>query len=268
MKKLPRSRSGFASFRKTPIFYRERGKGEAVVLLHGFMEHSEMWDFHAKELSHTYRVITIDLPGHGKSGNLGYVHSMELMADAVKAMLKALDIRRCHMIGHSMGGYVALAFAETEPDMLKSLTLFHSTASEDTPEKKKNRLKAIKIIKKDLVRYVNEAIPALFYRGIKLYTQQIKKAKRMALENSNRGIVAAQQGMHDRIDRTIILPFAPYRLHYIIGEFDEILPAEKLKEEASYNKKTTVTFLEDCGHMGHVECPLESLKAIRMFLKG
>lgn len=83
------------------------------------------------------RIICIDLLGHGHTGCLGYVHSMELMAETVEAVLKHLKITRSTFIGHSMGGYVALAFAEKNPDALRGLCLMNSTASPDTLEKKK-----------------------------------------------------------------------------------------------------------------------------------
>jgi pimeloyl-ACP methyl ester carboxylesterase len=123
-------------YKDVNIFYTEEGKGSAVVLLHGFLENSSMWLPFIPELLKNNRVICIDLLGHGNTECLGYVHTMELMADAVEAVLNHIKIRRCFLIGHSMGGYVALAFAEKNPNALKGLCLMNSTANEDTPEKK------------------------------------------------------------------------------------------------------------------------------------
>ena len=106
-------------FKDINLYFHEKGKGSAVVLLHGFLEASWMWDDIATALSKRYRVVCIDLPGHGKSDCLGYVHSMDEMAEAVMAVVQSLRLRRIQLVGHSMGGYVALAFAERWPDHLK-----------------------------------------------------------------------------------------------------------------------------------------------------
>src|SRR5690606_33729582 len=104
------------SYKNIAINYTDQGKGTAVVLLHGFLENLHMWDSLKNELSRKYRVIAIDLLGHGKTDCLGYIHSMEDNADCVHAVLSELRIRKAVLAGHSMGGYIALAFAELYPD--------------------------------------------------------------------------------------------------------------------------------------------------------
>ncbi len=121
------------------IHYTDKGKGTAIVLLHGFLENSTMWKPFISRLSKKNRVITIDLLGHGKTECLGYVHTMEDMAEAVKAVLSKLRLRRVVVIGHSMGGYVALAFVEKYSNNVKGLCLMNSTATADSEEKKINR---------------------------------------------------------------------------------------------------------------------------------
>ncbi|WP_369407157.1 alpha/beta fold hydrolase [Seonamhaeicola sediminis] len=118
------------------IFYTDHGKGSAIVLLHGFLENSNIWKPFIPQLSKKNRVVCIDLLGHGQTECLGYIHSMELMAEVVETVLKHLKIRRSIFVGHSMGGYVALAFAEKNPDNVKGLCLMNSTARSDTQEKK------------------------------------------------------------------------------------------------------------------------------------
>ena len=115
-------------FKNTQISFSDTGKGTVIVLLHGFLENKKMWDFYISEFAKKNRVIAIDLLGHGESECLGYVHSMEDHADAVQAVLSDLRIRKAIFIGHSMGGYVALAFAELYPDNTKGLVLLNSTA--------------------------------------------------------------------------------------------------------------------------------------------
>ena len=144
------------------LHYSLQGKGKTIVLLHGFMESLNLWKYFTRRLSSGFRVLSIDLPGHGLSENIRKVHSMELMADTVNAVLKELGIASCHMVGHSMGGYVSLAFAERYPRKLKGLTLFHSHAMADSAEARKNRDRAIKLVSQDKIGYVQNFFPLLF----------------------------------------------------------------------------------------------------------
>src|SRR4051812_6939833 len=99
-------------FRETKVRYSDKGKGRVIVLLHGFLESLEIFDELSAKLSKSFRVISIDLPGHGQTPVLGYIHSMELMAQCVKSVLDSLHLKKYVVVGHSMGGYAALAFAE------------------------------------------------------------------------------------------------------------------------------------------------------------
>ena len=115
------------NFKYGKIAFKVKGKGRAIVLLHGFLESSEIWSGYAEKLSRVYKVVLIDLPGHGQSDCFGYVHRMELMAQSVKAVLDSLHLRRYILVGHSMGGYVSLAFAGLYAENMKGMVLFHST---------------------------------------------------------------------------------------------------------------------------------------------
>jgi pimeloyl-ACP methyl ester carboxylesterase len=122
-------------FKNCPVFFTDQGEGPALVLLHGFLEDSSIFGNLMAGLSDDFRIVTIDLPGHGQSGILGYVHTMEDMAEAVNTVLSGLQIADCMMVGHSMGGYVALAFAALYPQSLLALGLFHSSAAADSEAK-------------------------------------------------------------------------------------------------------------------------------------
>ena len=119
-------------YKNTQIYYTDTGKGTAVVLLHGFLENKTMWDVYVSELSKKNRIITIDLLGHGETESLGYIQTMEENADVVHDVLSKLRIRKAILVGHSMGGYVALAFAELYPEKMKGLVLLNSTSKEDS----------------------------------------------------------------------------------------------------------------------------------------
>ena len=137
----------FIVYKNSRIAFSDVGKGNAIVLLHGFLENSTMWSNISAELSTKNRVICIDLLGHGNSECIGYVHTMNDMALAVKEVLKLLRLRKYIIIGHSMGGYVSLAFAEKYPKHIKGLCLLNSTAQADTEERKELRSRACKIAK-------------------------------------------------------------------------------------------------------------------------
>jgi len=124
--------------------FEKKGDGkETLVLLHGFMENISIWSDLEKHLSKDFTLLKIDLPGHGQSDILAEVHTMEMMAEEVKKVLDHQNLNKIHLLGHSMGGYVSLAFAEKFPEYLKSLTLFFSTYFPDDAEKKKNSVSKV-----------------------------------------------------------------------------------------------------------------------------
>src|SRR5688572_10399341 len=139
----------YAEFRKIKVRYSDAGKGRVIVLLHGFLGSHEIWTEFSKKLSKRFRIIAIDLPGHGDTPSIGYYHSMEMLAQCVKAVLDKVGVRRYILVGHSMGGYVALTFAELYPENICGLCLFNSTSYADSEEKKKERDIVIRLVKKE-----------------------------------------------------------------------------------------------------------------------
>jgi pimeloyl-ACP methyl ester carboxylesterase len=117
-----------------------------MLLLHGFLESSTIWSTIVPELSKYNTLVILDLPGHGKSGCIAETHSMELMAEVVHSLLKFLKIKSVSFVGHSMGGYVALAFAEKYEHNIERLVLLNSTTNEDSTERKRNRERSLNII--------------------------------------------------------------------------------------------------------------------------
>ena len=149
-------------FQNKSISYWIQGKGTPVMLVHGFAEDHEVWEHQVKHLQKVFQLILPDLPGSGKSELLSDV-SMENMAEVLKAILEQEAIPVVAMIGHSMGGYITLAFAEKYGDRLNSFCLFHSTAYPDNDEKKQTRIKAIEFMKKNgVVEFLKTSTPNLF----------------------------------------------------------------------------------------------------------
>ncbi|MFN7013817.1 MAG: alpha/beta fold hydrolase, partial [Bacteroidia bacterium] len=206
-------------YKKAKIRYFIKGKGKAVVLLHGLVESSKMWKDYATELSKKFKVIAIDLPGHGQSESIGYVHSMEMMADLVMYILKIHRYKYAVLVGHSMGGYVSMAFAEKYPDSTKGICLFHSHAASDNELKKKDRDRMIEAVKQNHKKVIQHLIPNLFTPAARnKHQKEIQQLVEAGLKTTKRGFIAALQGMKDRIDREIVLRFAPFPILYIIGK--------------------------------------------------
>lgn len=254
-------------YKNTKISYSDTGKGNAVVLLHGFLENQTMWQDLIPEWSKKNRVITIDLLGHGESGCLGYVHSMEENAEAVRAVLLKLRIRKAIFVGHSMGGYVALAFAELYPAIVKGLVLQNSSSKADSEERKANRARAIKAVKKDYTAFVRLSITNLFSEeNREKMIDEIEKVKIEALKTPLQGIVASLEGMKIRKDRETLLRSATYPMLLILGKKDPVLNYEDgLKQIENTNVKL-VTFPD--GHMSHIENREELKEVLLNFFKG
>jgi len=253
-------------YKNTKISFTDDGKGTAVVLLHGFLENKTMWDKYVSALSKNHRVITIDLLGHGETECLGYVHTMEDQADMIFAVLISLRIRKIVLVGHSMGGYVALAFAELYPDNVKGLFLLNSTSRADSDERKINRDRAIKAVKQNHTNFVRISISNLFSEDNReVFAKEVEKVKLEALKTPLQGIVASLEGMKIRKDREVLLHFAPYPIQLVLGEKDGVLIYDDTIDQIEGTKVELTTFPD--GHMSHIENEAEFKKVLSDFLK-
>ena len=225
-----------------------------------------MWDKYVSALSKNHRVITIDLLGHGETECLGYVHTMEDQADMIFAVLISLRIRKIVLVGHSMGGYVALAFAELYPDNVKGLFLLNSTSRADSDERKINRDRAIKAVKQNHTNFVRISISNLFSEDNReVLAKEIEKVKLQALKTPLQGIVASLEGMKIRKDREVLLHFAPYPIQLVLGKKDGVLIYDDTIDQIEGTKVELTTFPD--GHMSHIENEKELKIALLEFLK-
>ena len=240
------------NFKETEIHFEDYGFGKAVVLLHGFLENSTMWDNFIPIFSKKNRIITIDLLGHGQTGCIGYVHSMELMAECVNRVLEHLEIDDALLIGHSMGGYVALAFAELYPEKINGLCLMNSTAAADSEERKLNRDRAIKAVKQNPGTFISMSVANLFAEdNRKKFSKEIDEVKKEALKMPVQGVVAALEGMKERKDRSGLFSTVSYKKMIVIGEKDPVLDYKTVIDQMSSNTIEIVQFSD--GHMSHIE---------------
>lgn len=247
------------------IHFFEKGKGQPVVLIHGFCEISAVWEDFAEELSSDFRVICPDLPGCGGSPISSNSISLEEVAILLEEWMEENNIQDPIVIGHSLGGYVTLALLELMGSKLKAVGLFHSTAFADDEEKKGMRDRTVIFLKKHGVNtFVTSFVPPLFpeERRDELaneINQAIAQAKNCSLD----GLIAFTKAMRDRKDRFEVLEnFSGLKL-MIAGTLDGAV-----KIDASRKHKSAITDyfeLEDTGHVGMIERKEETLKMVREF---
>jgi len=236
--------------------FKKKGNGkQTLVLLHGFMENLSIWNDMEPHLSEDFSLLKIDLPGHGKSEVLAEIHTMELIADEVKKVLDHEKLNTVHLLGHSMGGYVSLAFAEKFPESLKSLTLFFSTYFADDEEKKQQRIKSYRVIKDAFGHYVRAGIPNLFNSNERdILEGKIQTALEVALSTNNLGALASVKGMVERTDKKHILENLDSRILVLAGKHDNAVKTEDTINNLP-DRTNIKSYILDCGHNGHWEKP-------------
>jgi len=255
-------------FKGAQIFLRQKGAGDPVVLLHGFTGSSVIWEDYLKTLSDKFRVVAIDLPGHGNSDCLADIHTMDAMGEAVKAVMAHLEIEKAVIVGHSMGGYVALNIAMHYPAAIKGLGLFHSTSLADNDEALEAREKAIRIIKEDHQGFLFNFIPGLFApenqnRCRPKIAELIAQAKKM----DKRAIVAAQEGMKLRSSTLDVLINSNYPVMFIAGHKDPRIAFENIWVQMALAAESHALILKNVGHMGFYEASLQTLNFTKAFVE-
>ena len=248
------------------INFQVSGKGNCIVLLHGFLESLKIWNHFIKSLSIEFKAVTIDLPGHGKTGNFSKNHSMDLMAEIVRRILDHLNIKECIIVGHSMGGYVSLSFAQNHPDLLRGICLFHSQAAADSEEAQIIRDRTIKIVNKSRKNFIQLFIPDLFAAdNRKIHAKEIEALKKQAELTSKKGIIAALEGMKQRKDNTDTLRNFNKPVLFIHGKEDSRIPVSTIMQQSCLPYRCSVHLLGGVGHMGYIEAREETLEYIKQF---
>ena len=244
-------------------------KGDrCVVLLHGYLEAIEVWESFAKLLKARYRVVALDLPGHGISEVKGEVHTMEFLADVVCGVLDTMKIEKCTLVGHSMGGYVALAFAEKYPDRLDGIVLFHSTPNADSEQKKLDRSKVIELIdagKKELLARMAPGKGFAAENRTK-FADTIEDLAELVGITEDDGIKALLRGMMQRGDKNEMLRALKVPQLFIFGRKDEYISPQTAEKIAAEHPQAHVVFLENSGHMGFIEQPEAAADALIEFI--
>lgn len=250
------------------LFYRVTGKGRPVVLIHGFGEDGTIWDKQVAVLKDHYQLIIPDLPGSGKSDLIPDM-SIEGMAEIIKLILEAENssanelrsplqgaegAEGAVLLGHSMGGYISLAFAEKYPEVLSSFGLVHSSAFADSEEKKAARLKSIEFIrKKGAYEFLKSVIPGLFLSGqtgSKPVDPYIKELVEKGRQFTDEALTRYYQAMIARPDRTQVLKTFTGPILFIIGEQDKAVPMEDSLKQCYLPHRSHIHILRKSAHMG------------------
>ena len=248
------------------LHFFEKGQGPALLLLHGFCESGEMWRHFADSLSTQYRVLCPDLPGFGSSPITKPITCLEEVAEQLEECMDALQIQHPIVMGHSLGGYVALALLERMGDRIQAIGLLHSTAYADDLEKKEMRNRTLTFLKKHgASKFVSSFVPQLFpeHRRIELadaMAHAIEDGQRSSLE----GLLTYTIAMRDRVDQLAVLQqFAGPKL-LLAGTIDGAVKIDSSR--AQQKAFTHYIELEGVGHLGMVEEKEKTLAVVEDFV--
>lgn len=242
--------------------YRVFGNGHPVVFLHGFLEDVSMWEFLTSQQI-PFQAICIDLPGHGLSQLTDDSPSLAFMADEVLKVLDFLKLSDFHIVGHSMGGYVALLIKENRIDCRK-IVLLNSNFWEDSPEKKLDRIRVADIVFQAKELFLNVAIPGLFYR----YSPDepaVKALRKIADQCRPEAIAYAALAMRERKHQLQTLLNFPSDFLILQGEYDPLITKEKMDEELK-GLAIKIVEIKNAGHMAHTENPSDTALLLIDFL--
>lgn len=251
-------------FKGAEAVYQDTGVGDVLFLLHGYLENRDIWSEFIPLLKPKFRIIALDIPGHGESGKWGNKHAMDDLASLVMFIINHEKIEKIFLAGHSMGGYITMAFAELYRERLKGYILFHSTCFADSEEKRLNREREISLVKcgkKNQIINVN--IPKGFASdNVKRLKASITWAKSIARDCDEDGIIALLNGIKERTDRSHVLAMPDVPVLLIGGKKDNYIAVEVFRKMSEIASHAAVVLLEDSGHMGFIEEPEISAEKI------
>ena len=249
------------------LHYTEQGQGMPLVLLHGYPLSSAIWHEQRQRLSDHFRVITPDLRGHGHSPAPLGVYSMELMARDVLALLDSLGVEKAVIMGHSMGGYVALAGWNIAPERFLALGLIASHAAADSEEARQNRYKTADQVAVEGSKIIAETMtPRLFAPGMPAEESIVVQVHTIILNTKPDGIIGTLKGMAERPDSTAMLPNLTIPVLLVAGDKDQIIPLARAEATAAAIPNATLATVENAGHLPMLEQPQATTMAIRSFL--
>ena len=248
------------------LSFQQSGDGFPVILLHGYMESLKMWD-QLVNSSNAFSWWAVDLPGHGETALLNeeMEPSIDWYAHEVISFIQLKEIKEFHLVGHSMGGYIALRIKEMIPDACKKVILLNSHPWEDSQLKKTDRLRVADIAYKAKSLFVQQAIPALFFQP-DCFQEAIQLLTSEANNMSADAIAYAALAMRNRKDSTHVIDQFAEDFLIIQGKFDPLIDCEQVIEFSDVHKVKRAV-LANSGHMAHIEEPDEISHLIHVFFR-
>ena len=253
----------------TPMHVADTERGDrCVVLLHGYLESMLVWDEFVPLLRDSVRVVTLDLPGHGISVVEGEVHTMEYLADCVANTMEALGIERYTVVGHSMGGYVALAMCDKYGARLEGIVLLSSLTMADSQEKCDRRRREIELVKAGKKNTMARLVPHAGFApdNVARLKDYVEDLAELILITEDEGVIAILGGMIERKSRGEQLRQSGIPHMFIFGRYDYYIPQEQANEMIKADPEARIVWLEHSGHMGFIEEPELCARAILEFV--
>lgn len=255
----------YLTYKSIDVHYTISGYGPTLVLLHGFLENKEMWAFAHREFSNSHQVVSIDLLGHGKTPCLESDHEMTTMADLLKVVCNHLKIEKATIVGHSMGGYVALELSKNHPDLVAGICLMNSNYYADSDDKKIVRKRANDMAKTQFQSLIRMSFINLFAPSSKkTFKNEIEYVLDQALQTPIQGYIKAQEGMINRKDNSSFFAKLSIPKMVILGEKDPVMPAAPILDFCL--KNNIKVHLLDKGHMSHIENKEGLINTLKEFL--
>jgi pimeloyl-ACP methyl ester carboxylesterase len=245
------------SYLNKDFYYYDYGSGKPVVLVHGFAEDAGIWKDQIDFLQKQFRLLVPDLPGCGASPHNEQNRGLEDVPEMIRIILDKEEIDEMVLIGHSMGGYIALAFAAKYGNRLKGLGLFHSTAYPDSEEKKTLRRKSIDfIMEHGEEEFIKSNLPNSFSTDFKVgHSTTVRELVRKYSNLTPESLISYSRAMMMRPDRRSLLKELNKPIMFIIGEEDIILPLQESLEQTYIPDLAFIHLLKNTGHMGMIEHP-------------
>ena len=252
------------------IHYSDIGSGQTLILLHGYLESSEIWQSFAEKMAGSFRVICVDLPGHGHSDSYGATHTMEFMAAAVRELIDSTGLNKVFLTGHSLGGYVTLAFADLYPELLSGYSLFHSQPFPDTPETIEKRMKEIALVEQgNKAMFYPESITKMYASAsLDKFSEAVQRSKEIASKLSDEGIIADLNGMIARASRLSVMENGKIPFLWILGASDNYVPCEAMQKRVNLPPNARLVVLSKSGHLGFIEEEELTIKTLSDFISN
>jgi len=240
------------------LAYTRQGKGTPLVLLHGYPLDHHLWDEVVPLLKDSFNLIIPDLRGFGASTTVETPYTMDNLASDIEGLLNQIDIHKASIAGHSMGGYVALAFARLYPERVNALGLVSTQVLADPPDRKEGRYKTAADVAEKGIGGVVETMTPKFTTNAnwQAFARKSMEAQKPA------AYIGALKAMAERVDSTPLLSKIKYPVVVIHGDVDALIPVERAREVKAALSESHLTEIKGAGHMPMCEAPKETAQAL------